>query len=96
LARLISNYYNQSYSFHTGGPKEKPIAKFIGGPKNLTVHWHPIFDKLVYIFGEFHQDDINCFDKFPETKKLVYPHIMNIQDYMIQLFENTDAFIDFL
>ena len=30
--------------------KYKPIAEFIGGPKTLSIHWHPQYKKLIYIW----------------------------------------------
>jgi len=92
LAKLIDNYYNK----HLARPsKRKPTPMFISGPKNLTVHWHPGFKKLIYIFGEIHVETTNCLSKFPETAYLSHPDIMSIEDFMIQLFENSDVFIDF-
>jgi len=87
LSRLINNYYS---------PSNKPITKFIGGPKNLTVHYSAYFGKLIYIFGEFHQNKMDC-TNFPETAALSGEpnNFMTIDDYMVQLYTNTDKFIDF-
>jgi hypothetical protein len=90
LSRLIHNYYNKKR-----GLISAPTPRFIGGPKNLTVHWSSKYNKLIYIFGEFHQQTMNCYTKFPETRALVYPNIMNIQDFVIELFKTTDKYIDF-
>jgi hypothetical protein len=90
LSRLIYNYYNKKR-----GLTIPPTPRFIGGPKNLTVHWSRKFNKLIYIFGEFHQQTMNCYTKFPETRSLSYPNIMNIQDFVIELFKTTDKYIDF-
>jgi len=87
LARLINNYYDKT--------KRKPKVKFIGGPKNLTVHWSPKYNKLIYIFGEVHEETTNCFLKFPESKVRESNNIAHIEDYMIDLYKNTDKFIDF-
>ena len=93
LQRLINNYYNPSLD-----PKRrKPVTKYIGGPKNLTVHWHTGFNMMVYVFGEFHQEGVNCASKYPRVKflDLVDENFMYIDDYMLQLFNNTDKFLDF-
>ena len=44
LMELICNHYDERIQ------KQKPTAKFIGGPKTLTIHWHPVYKKLIYIF----------------------------------------------
>ena len=92
LAKLINNYYNKHI---THPSNRKPTPKFISGPKNLTVHWHPVFKKLIYIFGESHVETTNCLSKFPETNQLFHPDVMSIEDFMMQLFKNSDVFIDF-
>ena len=40
LMELICNHYDKSV--------KKPTAEFIGGPKNLTIHWHPKYKKIIY------------------------------------------------
>ena len=42
LRKLIENHYDES--------KIKPSAKFIGGPKTLTVHYIPEYQKYIYIY----------------------------------------------
>ena len=87
LCQLIYNYYyNQT---------KKPVADYITGPMNLTIHLSRKYKKLVYIFGEYHQDNVNC-DNFPEISSLSpKPVIMTIDDYLKQLFDNSDSFFDF-
>ena len=41
---LICNHYSKIV--------KKPIAEFIGGPKTLTIHWHPVYKKIIYIYLE--------------------------------------------
>jgi hypothetical protein len=97
LSRLIYNYYNKDKF----PPSEtKPIAKFISGPKNLTIHWSEEYEKLIYIFGEFHVESTNCPAEFPQSQGLSSPNIMSIEDYLEQLyFKNpytyTDIFAEF-
>ena len=93
LQRLINNYYNPS----PDPKKRKPVTKYIGGPKNLTVHWGNGFDMMVYVFGEFHQDIMDCASKFDRVKFLtqVDENFMSVDDYMLQLFNNTDKFLDY-
>lgn len=87
LCQLIYNYYYNQ-------PK-KPVADYILGPKNLTIHLSRKYKKLVYIFGEFHQDGTNC-NKFPEIKFFSpQPVIITIEEYLKQLFDNSDSFFDF-
>jgi hypothetical protein len=80
LQKLIQNH----------GKQDKPIAEYIIGPKNLTVHFSKEYNKLIYIFGEFHLEDPNC-NKFNNP-----PNTQTIEDYLFELYQNTDVFIDFL
>ena len=82
LAKLIVNHSKQ---------EKKPIANFIGGPKTLTMQWNEEYKKLIYIFGEYHNENTDC-DKFKIGGKF---NEMLIEDYLYQLFKKTDAFIDF-
>ena len=87
LSRLIINYYNKYPNLPESSP---PVTKFIRGPKNLTVHWSERFNKLVYIFGEFHQTPhCNANTSFDPN------FMMNIEDYIHQLLKTTYKFIDF-
>ena len=83
LATLIHNYYTKL--------TKKPIAKFISGPKNLTVHWSLDYNKLIYVFGESHVTSTNCLSKFPG---LQYSDIMSIEDYISHLYTNPYTYID--
>jgi hypothetical protein len=80
LIQLICNHYDKSV--------KKPIADFIGGPKSLSIHWHPGYKKIIYIFGERHDKTMDCdtFDKDADT----YP----IEDYLYDLMLSTDVFLD--
>ena len=40
LMELICNHYSKRV--------KKPIVEFIGGPKTLTIHWHPVYKKIIY------------------------------------------------
>ena len=83
LMKLIENYkINQDSS--KDYRLKKPIALFIGGPCSLTMQWSEEYKKLIYIFGEYHNDKIDC------KKSNVL-----IEDYMWQMIKNSDAFIDF-
>ena len=80
LMQLICNHYDKSV--------KKPIADFIGGPKSLSIHWHPGYKKIIYIFGEKHDKTMDCetFDKDADT----YP----IENYLYDLMVSTDVFLD--
>ena len=84
LLRLIHNYYNKDRF-------PRPVADFISGPKNLTVHWSEQYRKQVYIFGEYHVPSTNCTKKFPEAG---FRNTMSIQDYIEQLYRDPYVFID--
>jgi hypothetical protein len=58
LMELIYNHYK--------GGKPKPM--FIGGPKTLTLHWSDKYQKMIYIFGEWHSNKTDCC-KFPNYVK---------------------------
>ena len=89
LSQLILNHSNQN---DPDVPKEnkKPITDFIGGPKTLTMHWSKKYKKLIYIFGERHSEYTDCWKFWLKPEQ-----VMLIEDYLEQLFKNTDAFIDF-
>jgi hypothetical protein len=80
LMELICNHYDKSVN--------KPIAEFIGGPKNLTIHWHPGYNKIIYIFGEWHSNTMDCTD-FDE-KSVTFA----VEDYLYDLMLSTDVFLD--
>ena len=80
LMNLICNHYSESI--------KKPIADFIGGPKTLTIHWHPVYRKTIYIFGEWHANNMDCeiFKKDAVT--------VPVEDYLYDLMLSTDVFLD--
>jgi hypothetical protein len=90
LSQLILNHSKQN---DPDVPKEekKPITDFIGGPVSLTMHWSKQYKKLIYIFGESHSKLNDC--KWAIGYKP--EQVMLIEDYLEQLFKNTDVFIDF-
>jgi hypothetical protein len=79
-----------TYNHYT---KYKPITEFIGGPKTLSIHWHPQYKKLIYIFGESHADNMDC-KKFKTTTGIQYPITVPIEDYLYDLMKSTDVFLD--
>ena len=78
LVQLINNHYDKR--------KNKPKARFIGGPCTLTVHWLSEYKKYIYIFGEQHINIMDC-PKFQDFD--------SIEFYFDQLIKKTDVFIDF-
>ena len=80
LMELICNHYDKSV--------QKPIAEFIGGPFTLSIHWHPVFKKMIYIFGEVHSNITDC-DKFEKDANTIL-----IEDYLYNLMLTTDVFLD--
>ena len=80
LMELICNHYSKKV--------KKPIAKFIGGPKNLTIHWHPVYRKIIYIFAEWHANIMDC-KTFKEDAVTV-----PVEDYLYDLMLSTDVFLD--
>ena len=78
-----------TYNHYT---KYKPIADFIGGPKTLSIHWHPKYKKIIYIFGEEHTITMDC-NKF-KTIDTPYPITVPIEDYLYDLMKSTDVFLD--
>lgn len=77
LMELICNHYNKLL--------KKPTAEFIGGPKTLSIHWHPFFQKIIYIFGEWHNNNMDC-----EKDAVMVP----VEDYLYNLMLSTDVFLD--
>ena len=80
LMKLICNHYDENV--------KKPIAKFIGGPKSLTIHWHPVYKKIIYIFGEWHANIMDC--KTFKKDAVTIP----VEDYLYNLMLSTDVFLD--
>ena len=83
LMKLILNHFR-------GDPEPKP--EFIGGPKNLTVHWSDEYEQMIYIFGESHSDIIDCDDQgamdTPDAKN------MSIEYFLGELIRTTDKYLD--
>jgi hypothetical protein len=77
LMRLINNYVRSKQI-------ESPTIDFIGGPHTLTLHWSAKYNKIIYIFGEFHRNVVCDYD-----------NMMLVENYLKNLFRRTSAFIDF-
>jgi hypothetical protein len=78
LFQLIRNHYAIKKNII-----HKPITPNIGGPFHLTKHFNQNTKMTLYIFGERHSDKIDC-----------PPNYTLIENYLQQLIENTDVFID--
>lgn len=78
LMRLINNY------FRSKQVKTIPTVDFIGGPHTLTLHWSAKYKKIIYIFGEYHRNDVCDYD-----------NMMRVEDYLRRLFRHSGSFIDF-
>jgi hypothetical protein len=78
LMRLINNYF-RSKQIET-----IPTIDFIGGPHTLTLHWSAEYNKIIYIFGEIHRNDVCDYD-----------NMMLVENYLKNLFRRSSAFIDF-
>ena len=77
LMRLINNYVRSKQI-------ESPAIDFIGGPHTLTLHWSAKYNKIIYIFGEVHRNDVCDYD-----------NMMLVENYLKNLFRRSGAFIDF-
>lgn len=82
LVKLIKNHFNK---------ENIPTPRFIGGPKSLTVHYSKEYDKTVYIFGEFHNTEINCTDVGAST---LDDDQMSIEDFLSDLLKKTNVFLN--
>jgi hypothetical protein len=93
LMNLICNHFNKD------SDKQKPTPRFIGGPKNLTVHYSKKYNKMIYIFGEYHSDIVDCDIRFgdesskeewdkPNSKK------MRVEYFLSEFIRTTDVFLD--
>ena len=80
LKSLILNHFDTKI--------KKPSPSFIGGPKTLTMHWSEKYQKIIYIFGEWHLDEIDC-SKY--GKKV---NMMNIENFLTEFLRTTDVFAD--
>ena len=89
LMNLICNHFSEDI---------KPQPKFIGGPKNLTVHWSDVYKKMIYIFGEIHSEIIDCDYQFDEAKgkEIDTPNAkkMSFGYFLNQFIKTTDKFLD--
>jgi len=65
-----------------------PNISYITGPSAISQFHSKKYDKMVYIFYEQHglQEGCDSYDLSPN---------MEIQDYLFELFQNTNVFIDF-
>jgi hypothetical protein len=86
LMELINN--------HKNGGVEKPVTDFISGPCTLTCHMSTKYNKMIYIFGEYHKSITNC-DVFEEGSD-ISKRIMSVEDFIYILIDKTDVFIDIL
>ena len=77
LMRLINNYFRSKQI------KTMPTIDFIGGPYTLTLHWSSKYNKIIYIFGEYHRNDVCTYD-----------NMMLVEDFIRRLFRYSIAFID--
>jgi hypothetical protein len=83
LMKLICNHFDQ----------KKPRASFIVGPKSLTLHKSDKYQKMIYILGEFHDDNVDCnIEHFGIKSGDI---ITLVEDYLYELMLTTDVFIDF-
>ena len=85
LAKLIENYIDAKKS-----PKSTP--RYIEGPLNISCHWSQDFQKLIYIFGEFHGNEKDCDKFFKPTDEVS----ISIENFLEEYFLNPIAFTDFL
>lgn len=67
-----------------------PSPKFISGPMSISYQTSSVYEKYIYIFGEYH-GTINRCDYFEKAQY----NFMNISEYLENFFSNTDKFIDF-
>jgi hypothetical protein len=81
LMNLIYNHFE---------PK-KEYPKFIGGPKTLTLQWSEEYQMMLYIFGEYHSDEMNCSQIKGYNSSL---YTMPIEEFLAKVITETDAFID--
>ena len=93
LMNLICNHFSKDPT------KQKPIPRFIGGPKNVTVHLSKEYNKTIYIFGEHHSDMIDCDEifKYESIKeKLDEPNSkkMKVEYFLSEFVRTTDVFLD--
>jgi hypothetical protein len=80
IRKLLENNYT----------KHMPVVKFLGGPKGLTVHWSPKYQKMIYTFGERHSFKTDC-ERFDSDQS----QTMKVEDFFKSYLQTTNAFIDF-
>ena len=90
LKSLIINHKNQ-YDKEFNPSQKKPNAEYIAGPYSLSLQWSEEYKKLIYIFGEWHNSKTDCeyYDEKGKTGEML------IENYLEQLFNYSDVFIDF-
>jgi len=85
LKKLVENFFQNRYS-----TDNRPAPFYIGGPNSLTVHYDPIENKNIYIFGEKYQSDMDC----NQVGLQQHDAMMSIEDFLVTLLKTTDAFLD--
>jgi hypothetical protein len=63
---------------------------FVGGPHNITYHWSTNYKKAVYIWGEMHDEKVDCPINLPKGIKTT-----NIENFLLDHIKNQIAFTDF-
>lgn len=79
LLRLIKNHFDV----------QKPVTEFISGPFSISCQQSKKYNKKIYIFGEMHERG------YCEPTETGSNKVVSIENYLEQLFEHTDVFIDF-
>ena len=74
---------NQLIKNHT--LNKMPIVSQLSGPMSLTGHISKVYDKIIYVFGEYHGRENECNDE----------KAVNVNVFIKDLFRTTDVFIDF-
>jgi len=85
LRKLVENFFQNRYI-----KDNRPAPLYIGGPNSLTVHYDPIENKNIYIFGDMYNSDMNCNEVGLQTDDAM----MSIEDFLVTLLKTTDAFLD--
>jgi hypothetical protein len=85
LRKLVENFFQNRYI-----KDNRPAPLYIGGPNSLTVHYDPIENKNIYIFGDMYNSDMNCNQVGFQADN----SMMSIEDFLVTLLKTTDAFLD--
>jgi hypothetical protein len=87
LDELIFNH------FYKKTERQELTQHYIGGPMTLTCHWSEKHQKLIYIFGEEHSEDMDC-EEFPENygKQSGMP----IEEYLKKFTQINHIYLDIL